>query len=69
MAQANYVPIALCVVITGTNAKRSTNSIRAAFNELGDFLLKVPGGFHQVGASVSSSCSARPAPSRKPPSV
>ncbi len=56
MAQANYVPNALCAPITGGHAKRSTNSVRMTSAELiagvakyaprpifEPFALKVPG--------------------------
>ncbi len=61
MAQANYVPNALCAPITGAHAKRSTNSVRLTSAELiagvaiaprpifEPSALKVPGplNFHQ----------------------
>jgi hypothetical protein len=67
MAQANYVPNALCAPITGAHAKRSTNSVRMTSAELTGVAkyaprpifepsaLKVPGplNFHQFDPLLS----------------
>jgi hypothetical protein len=68
MAQANYVPNALCAPITGAHAKRSTNSVPTASAELiagaakyaprsifEPSALKAPGplDFHQIDALLS----------------
>jgi hypothetical protein len=67
MAQANYVPNALCAPITGSHTRRSTNSVRMTSAEIGGIAkyaprlifessaFKVPGplNFHQLNALLS----------------